>query len=176
MSRYLETIIPIITLVLGYFLNVWVGSIESSREIKRRRVAEKEKAYAEITEKLHEIFEEYRINTLRATSTIAGTSIFGKPNESLISQKYDELEKLVYKYSLYLKPSIIQSLVDLRLIDFRETVQNILGNPDASKIDKIEFLEKHADELWKKSKSIISKMRDELGLEKYPDDLLNPWR
>lgn len=176
MENYFQIILPIITLVIGYFLNVWIGSIESNREIKRRRIAIKEKAYADITWKLHDLFEEYRKNTLRKTTTIAETPIFGEPDDSIIPQKYDELEKLVYRYSLYLQPSIIQALVNLKLIDFREGIKHTAMKPNENKMEKIRYLEQHVDEMWKQAKIIISEMRDELGLEKYPDDLLNPWR
>jgi len=173
MDPLIQTLLPVATLVLGYLLNVWVGSIESKRDVTRRRIAEREKAYAQITAKLHELFEIYRIQTLRTTSQIAGTPLWGPPDENQIATKYDELETLVYSSSLYLKPSIIQGLVDLKLTDLRTRVQQ--GSQAENKVKHIQFLEKHADDMWLKAKKIISEMRKELGLEEYPDDLLKMW-
>jgi len=173
-NTLIQILLPIATLILGYLLNVWVGSIESKRDVARRRISDKEKAYAQITAKLHELFETYRLQTLKSTTEIAGFSMFGKPDESEITKKYNELESLVYESSLYLKPSIIQALVDLKLTDFRTRVKQTSENQDKS--EYIRFLEQHADYMWLKAKKIISEMRKELGLEEYPDDLLKMWR
>ena len=176
MNNFLQIILPIITLLLGYFLNVFLGSIESNREIKRRRIAEKEKAYGEITGKLHELFEEYRKNTLKETSHISGTPLFGKADSTIIYQKFDELDSLVYKYSLFLKPNIIQALIDLKLFEVRKYIGRLSPKSIENSEEHIHFLEQFDDEIWKKAKQIISEMRDELGLEKYPEDLLNHWK
>ena len=174
MDPLLQALLPVVTLILGYLINVWVGSIESKRDISRRRIADREKAYALIIAKLHELFETYRIRTLRTTSQIAGTPLWGPPDENKITEKYNELEALVYEHSLYLKPSIIQALINLKLSDFRTRVKET--RQDLDEVTRIEFLEHHADNMWLKAKKIISEMRKQLGLEEYPDDLLNMWR
>jgi hypothetical protein len=176
MDPILQSLLPVGTLILGYFLNVWVGSIESGREVKRRRIAEKEKAYARILAKLHELFEEYRLQTLRTTTQTAGYRMFGEPDENVIPAHYADLEKIVYENSLYLRPSIIQALVDLKLTDFRTRVQHTSRGRDETQAERIQSLEQHADAMWVKAKAIISDMRKELGLEEYPKDLLRMWR
>jgi hypothetical protein len=176
MDSILQTLLPVLTLILGYLLNVWVGSLESRRNEKIRRVADKEKAYAKISAKIHEVFEKYRVTTLH--SNMYAHAKMTNPDEfkelKLVAEEFDELQKLVFEYSLYLNPTILQKLVDLQLVDFRAQVQNIMSKKET--LESIEFKEKHADELWSKAKNIMSQMRIELGLEPYPDEILKMWR
>jgi hypothetical protein len=173
MESFFQTLLPVVTLMLGYLLNVWVGSVESRRDIERRRIGEKERAYALIIGKLHDLFETYRIQTLKTTTNITGTPLWGNPDGHLMPQKYDELMGLVFENSLYLTPDVIQALIDLKLNDFRARINR---DPKETKIDHIDFLETHADNMWKEAKTIINEMRREIGLEEYPEDLLAMWR
>jgi hypothetical protein len=58
MQNQLEIIIPIITLLIGYALNIVTSLITSSKENAQRKSIEKEKGYKEISEQLHILFEE----------------------------------------------------------------------------------------------------------------------
>lgn len=185
MDTILQTLLPVATLVIGYLLNVWVGSIESKRDVARRQTAEKEKAFAEISAKLHELFEAYRVETLREnTHRLYQSSMFGEPDHDLIPQQYDGLIALVFKHSLYLKPSIIQALVDLKLVDFRLRVKEIekdRTNTDEQAnrmqaLKQVKFSEQHVDQMWSQAKKIMNEMRGELGLGSYPDGILKMWR
>jgi len=172
METVFQSILPVFTLILGYMLNVWVGSVESRRDIRRRRIAEKEKAYGEISSKLHELFEKKRLNTLKETSTLADVPIWGKPDISVIVQAYDELMAVVFKNNLYLPHHMIQALLDLKIIDLREGLHNL----PSEKAERITFLENHADRMWSRAKAIIDKMRKDLELGEYPDEMLKLWR
>ena len=183
MNAILQSLIPVATLILGYLLNVWVGSIESKRNQKMRRIADREKAYAEISSNLHDLFETYRVITLnanlrRVTSPTSKNNLHETINRDFddikeIATKYDSLRQIVFKQSLFLKPEILQALIDLPLKDVRLRYENVDIDSDS---DKIQFEEKHVDQLWSRAKAIMSQMRVELGLEPYPDDILKMWR
>lgn len=172
MDRLIETLFPVLTLVIGYLLNVWVGALESRRNVRARRVADKEKAYASISSKLHEIFDVYQ-----QIVSLDNTYMFNQmenPKQSegslKISQKFSELKNLVFEQSLYLSPKIIQLLLDLESEDFIAIINFFSEIPTPS--ERIEFNTKHANELWSRAKNIMSQMRTELGLEPYPDEVL----
>jgi len=89
-------------------------------------------------------------------------------------KQYKELEDLVFEHSLYLKPSVIQAIADLKLDDLRTRIQQ---EPRESKgSDRATFNENHLDRLWSKAKRIMTEMRQELDLGPYPEDVMRIWR
>jgi hypothetical protein len=183
MNSVLQNLVPVATLILGYLLNVWVSSIESKRSQQMRRVADREKAYAIISSNLHSLFEAYRVITLNANlrrhiSPVSKSNLNETINQdrediNTIAVKYDRLREVVFEQSLYLKPEILQSLIDLPLMDVRLRYDNLDMKTES---EKIRFEEKHVDQLWSRAKTIMSQMRVELGLEPYPDEVLKMWR
>jgi hypothetical protein len=183
----LQVLLPLFTLIIGYLLNIIASSIESQRSEKKRRIFDKEQAYAKISAKLHDLFETYRILTLNANldriplhshnNSSEDITFTSKKYETLayfepLRAKYNELRILVFNNSLYLKPNIIQKLVDLQLIDFRGKVDFIFKSIDKDPIETIQFEEQHVDQLWSQAKEIMNEMRLELGLDPYPDSIL----
>lgn len=183
MDTFIKVLLPLITLVIGYSLNLFASSLESKRKERKRRIAEKEQAYAKISAKLHDVFETYRILTLEANMTRApsplgttgeGNKIFYDRRKDIetIAAKYRELKTLVFEQSLYLKPEILQNLVDLSLADVRRRH----GKRHEDAWEEIEFEEQHVDQLWSDAKAVMNDMRLELGLDPYPDTIMKMWR
>ena len=172
MDKLLPIIIPIITLILGYLLNIFADSLNSKRETKRRRILAKEKAYGEISMELHRFFEIYRVEILQKTRTLTGKHTSKKPNPDTIPEKYDKLMQIVFQHNLYLSHEMTQDLLDLKYIDYRARENSHFE----SKEEYIYFLENHADNMWSKAKEIINEMREDLNLGKYPDNMLKFWR
>lgn len=175
MDNWFQILLPIATLLLGYFLNIWVGSIESTREIQRRRIMEREKAYAEIIAKLHELFKDYRHYLVQTRNQLLDSSPFNRQLHDLLFEKDAELVRLIHKHSLYLKPSILEALRNVYVTSAGEVDEDALSRPDEEKIKEMDFWDDHAEETWAKAKVIISEMRHELGLEEYPENILNLW-
>jgi len=171
-----QVLLPITTLVLGYALSLVASAIDSRRSEKRRRIADKERAYVLIFAKLHQMFEAYRRITLTANmDRMAGVGrLWSLEDNQGIAAYYDELEAVVFEQSLFLSAENLQRLLDLKLTDVRGRFR---GEPTpAGSLDDVTCEEQRVDRLWSEAKAIMSDMRTEIGLDPYPEDVLKMWR
>jgi hypothetical protein len=174
MSSFLDIGLPILTLLIGYGLNVATNIITKSKEDSQRRRAEREKGYKKISEQLHVLFEEIRIQTLNNSIAIdTGDHTVTIRLIERVKTEFDKLQAIVFRSSFYLSDKFIERLMDLRIRYVRRhsDIQSAI-----TKIEQIKSNESNAEALWTDAKAIMNDMRKEFKLSPYSSKSLDYWR
>lgn len=172
-------VIPLLTLIVGYLLNILKGLFDFSRETRKEQIHKREGVYEEIFVKLFVVFQKYKsaailISARYSTGNDKGKDISGNI-ENDVGPDFKELETLLLSKSLLIDADIFESFLRIpgmfrrRLLSM-EKLEKVL---DIKNIARFEI--EHADLLWKYTLGVMNKVRKKIGLDIYPYTLLSFW-
>jgi len=175
-----SVVIPLVTLVLGYSLNVLKSAIDFSRETERINIEKGEHVYEEVFTRLFSLFKNYwgaviSCGLRYCTADDKGGRDISGNIESLVRDDFKDLENLLYSKSLLIDADVFEALLKipemfmLRLLSYEKLEKKL----DIKNI--VQFENHHVNLLWKYALIVMNKVRKKIRLDKYPDNFLSFW-